>query len=166
MPQIFDVIANENARYKRNELECLCAVIFTIKIFGFQKSLNVSSLKIVEDALSKVSGKLIPYSSIIHLSRPEVSVTARTTSVTSKDIEQTEKPDKKRSIQDSVLNSVLPFSSVIDAYLHGIKTSSTWRQEKVIKLHLLSADGMLKFFCPEIRKTQRVKEYCKDTQIS
>ena len=22
MPQIFDVIANENARYKRNELEC------------------------------------------------------------------------------------------------------------------------------------------------
>ena len=23
MPQIFDVTANENARYKRNELECI-----------------------------------------------------------------------------------------------------------------------------------------------
>ena len=27
MPQIFDVTANENARYKRNELELLFAVI-------------------------------------------------------------------------------------------------------------------------------------------
>ena len=26
MPQVFDVIANENARYKRNELECIVSV--------------------------------------------------------------------------------------------------------------------------------------------
>ena len=30
MPQIFDVIANENARYKRNELEC--DIIIEIKV--------------------------------------------------------------------------------------------------------------------------------------
>ena len=33
MPQIFDVTANENASYKRNELELLIIVLFTIFFF-------------------------------------------------------------------------------------------------------------------------------------
>ena len=31
MPQIFDVTANENARYKRNELECVFFISWFVK---------------------------------------------------------------------------------------------------------------------------------------
>ena len=37
MPQIFDVTANENARYKRNELECNLDLF---REFYFERSIN------------------------------------------------------------------------------------------------------------------------------
>ena len=43
MPQIFDVTANENARYKRNELECILnaktfKVLMTSEIAAYKES--------------------------------------------------------------------------------------------------------------------------------
>ena len=34
MPQIFDVIANENALYKRNELEYYCKLFYEYLYYG------------------------------------------------------------------------------------------------------------------------------------
>ena len=45
MPQIFDVIANENACYKRNELECCCMSQSTI-------------LPVVEDDFDVLHGQI------------------------------------------------------------------------------------------------------------
>ena len=36
MPQIFDVTANENARYKRNELECITNMTKAIHVISVQ----------------------------------------------------------------------------------------------------------------------------------
>ena len=41
MPQIFDVTANENARYKRNELECIMKILNSTS--HFQERENISS---------------------------------------------------------------------------------------------------------------------------
>ena len=47
MPQIFNVTANENARYKRNELELWLFCIFWGKIVVFeQKQFNLSKLAV------------------------------------------------------------------------------------------------------------------------
>ena len=35
MPQIFDVTANENARYKRNELECIILTRLFILLLNY-----------------------------------------------------------------------------------------------------------------------------------
>ena len=47
MPQIFDVTANENARYKRNELELDINIILTI-LWSFDDDINKNFLYVLQ----------------------------------------------------------------------------------------------------------------------
>ena len=61
MPQIFDVTANENARYKRNELEWLLNVTCSLSLLVFNVTCNeVSVIYVTPQMCRRIEEEVVP----------------------------------------------------------------------------------------------------------
>lgn len=112
----------------------------------FQESADISSLRLVETALEKIKGKVIPLDAIIHHGKQHLAVlSSGDCTEPRKDQSQRDQATGDNSPKSSDLNSALvPFTSLFDYYVRGgnLGNRTTEKCQSVLKYN-----GKYKWHC-------------------